>query len=260
MTVTPPVARIAPGPNNGVMGSDAWNTAEIHDACVAALHGRAAALDAEQAVRRLDAFDEVALHPVLADGLAERGFVVVREARYPLEEGHDARRAKHSDRDRCDLVLLPPGCTALRDSVRAARALARAEGTLFFDVVHAEARRAEDAEPEAAYWLEVKVVAQHHIVDGWLTPNAGYGSLLRAAVRDDLRKLASAPGVRRGALLLIVFAADERTARHDADLAADEAGSIPGLDWRRDGGFAILDRLGNRFCRALLLGIRNEGG
>ncbi len=193
----------------------------IADAAAAALAAESSRLDAEQAVRGIDALDELALHPVLARGFAGAGFGVSCEVRYPAARG----RRNRSQGDRCDLVLTPDG-----------RELAApdCEPTLF-----------DAPDPVAlhdAFWLEVKVVGQH----GEGGPNSGYSPELIAAVAGDAAKLARDPGIRHAGVLVVLFAADAPVAEHDLGAAlgrAVGAGLPLGPPCRRL--VPINDRLGN---------------
>ncbi|MHC4109402.1 MAG: hypothetical protein ACYS0D_15365 [Planctomycetota bacterium] len=198
-----------------------------------ALATEARRLDAEQAVRGLDALDELLLHPILARGL-ESHFGVFSEERYPA----DRTKRDQSEGERCDLVLTPDG----RDLAQPDRA-----PTLF-----------DAPDPvglDEAYWLEVKTVCQFAL-EG---PNAGYASALMAAVREDVAKLAHDPGIRHAGLLVIIFAADEQVAAHDLDVAMHRAldrGLPLGAPYRRS--FDITDRHGNRTCMAALIPVNRD--
>jgi hypothetical protein len=60
-----------------------WRLDDLADAAAAALQAREHALRAEQAVRGLDALDELDFHPILADAFAAAGLGVLREQRFP---------------------------------------------------------------------------------------------------------------------------------------------------------------------------------
>ena len=75
-----------------------------------------------------------------------------------------------------------------------------------------------------------------------------------AAVREDAAKLARDPGIHHAGLLVIVFAADDRVAAHDLDVAllrALDRGLPLGSPHRRS--FPITDRHGNAVCAATLI-------
>jgi hypothetical protein len=198
--------------------------ADIADAAEAGLRRCAEALDHEQAVRGIDALEEVALHPVLAEAFAAAGFGVHREQRYP----DDRRRRRESEGERCDFVLTP--------DARPLRA-SEARSTLFDS--------ADAVEPEDALWLEVKVVAQN----GEEGANARYASELLSTVRRDVTKLSKDRGILHAMLLIVLFVADERVAEHDLGIWQDRClrRSLPiGAPSRR--AFEITDRIGNRAC------------
>src|SRR4051794_13477575 len=82
-----------------------WNPTSLVDAAMAGLCAERDALELEQAVKGLDAYDELRLHPVLARAFAAGGHDAQGEQRYPA----DAQRRRKSESRRCDLVLTPPG-------------------------------------------------------------------------------------------------------------------------------------------------------
>lgn len=227
-----------------------WTTAEIHAACLDSLVAHAQALEAEQAVRGLDALSELQLHPILAAGLAEElGLHVLREVPYPAAHVvREGKRPKRSERERCDLVLLPAGATKLRDAVEDAKRIDAAAGTLFGASEVSAVDQSREPLPEDAFWLEIKSVGQHVIVDGAARPSRAYASELRQALRTDLAKLAGAEQIRTGGLLLVLFADSERTASHDWDVAMEGVAGTPSLAWARTGCAPINERIGNHVC------------
>ncbi|MEM7227620.1 MAG: hypothetical protein AAF432_02285 [Planctomycetota bacterium] len=167
-----------------------WFIADIADAISDGLRAHAAAQDAEQTVHGFDLDDEVDLHPLLADAIAQAGFGVEREQRYPSDRG----KRKRSEGKRCDLVLTPEG-----------RSLAEPDrdDTLFAPT---------DAVPlEEAFWLEVKTVSQFRETGA----NSTYASQLLSTVKQDITKLSRDDDVRHGGLLLLLFVADADIAHHD---------------------------------------------
>lgn len=209
----------------------AWSGAEIVDALAAGLGRIEADLAREQAVCGIDSLDEVELHPHLARAVADHGFGVHREVRYP---GARSRRNRSEGR-RCDLVLTPDG-----------RALSEpdAEATLFDDPA---------AVPlDEAFWLEVKTLSQFTQSGA----NASWSNELLATVGDDIAKLASDEGIRHGALLIVLFAASDEVVDHDLDVWQDRclSRSLPiGAPWRRR--MPVLDRLGNTVCSLSLYAV-----
>lgn len=180
-------------------------------------------LEREQAVYGLDALDELALHPVLAEVFRRSGHGVYREVRYPSD-----RKARESEGERCDFVLTPNG-----------RELAQpgAPGSLFDP--------ADAVELCDAFWLEVKVVSQFTVGGA----NPYYSSQLLATVRQDVTKLSKDPGILQAGLLIVLFAEDERVAEHDLGAWLDQClkrGLPIGAPARRT--LCINDRLGNRCC------------
>ncbi|MHC4764723.1 MAG: hypothetical protein ACYTF2_06420 [Planctomycetota bacterium] len=175
------------------------------------------------------------MHPLLAEGLRRAGYGVFGEQHYPSA----GRRRRDSEGERCDLVLTPGG-RGLHDPGR--------EPTLFDP---------PDAVPlDEAFWLEVKVVCQFTI-EG---PNRHYASQLLSTVREDVSKLNRNPGIVHSGLLIILFAEDRRTVRHDLAQWLDrclQRGLPVGAPSIRT--FQITDRLGNGVCAAALYPVGHAG-
>lgn len=209
-----------------------WSTPDIADAVYAGLARRAAEEDAEHAVYGFDALDELGLHPVIQQALADEGFGVWPEQRYP---GHTAKR-RRSEGLRCDLVLTPQGQALRSEAVR---------GTLFDD------GRAVD--PQGAYWLEVKTVAQHETGG----PFKRYSAELLSPVAKDVKKIWSDGEIRHGGLLIVLFTEDQATAEHDLAAWHEQClrkGFPVGPPAVR--GLAITDRIGNQWCAVAVFGVR----
>ncbi len=209
-----------------------WNTSDIADAVEAGLQRCAKQADLEQAVYGIDALDELGLHPLIECALTDRGFGVWREQRYP----DDRLKPKRSEGQRCDIVLTPQNLP-LRDPL--------IKGTLFDD--------APAADPDEAYWLEVKSVAQFETSG----PFPRYSAELLSPVVKDIKKVWSDGVIRHGGLLLILFTASQEIAEHD--LAAWhtrclDKGYPVGPPAVR--GFPLNDRIGNTWCSLALFGIR----
>lgn len=209
-----------------------FSVSDIADALHAALAAESARLDLEQSPCGIDALDELGLHPILGRGLAETGWGVYPEQVYP----QDARPRHRNDCERCDLVLTP-GQRELHEPWR--------EPTLF-----------DPPDPvtlDDAFWLEVKVVAQH-TTEG---ANGRYSAQLLTDARRDVDKLSRSPGILRSALLIVLFAADRRTAEHDLaawlDHCLRHGLSVQSPSVRL---FEIADRLGNRVCALGLYPVR----
>ncbi|MHC4946947.1 MAG: hypothetical protein ACYTG1_01605 [Planctomycetota bacterium] len=210
-----------------------WSVADVADVIEAGLRRCAERLDGEQAVRGLDALDEIALHPVLAESLADAGYGIHREQRYPA----DRRRRRESAGERCDLVLVPDA-RDLRHPDRAA--------TLFDDP--------EAVDLDEGLWLEVKVVAQHR-EEG---PNHNYSAQLLAPVRQDVTKLSKDAGILHAALLIVLFVTDGPVADHDLRVWQEKCldhGLPIGAPYRRS--FDIRDRLGNAVCALALFPVHH---
>lgn len=209
-----------------------WSTADIADAIIDGLRRQAAHDDLEQAVYGFDARDELALHPLIADALRAAGYGVWPEQRYP----GDRLRPRRSEGKRCDLVLTRAQLP-LRDPL--------VRGTLFDD------QPATD--PEEAYWLEIKTVAQFD-TDG---PFPRYSAELLAPVAQDVRKIWTDGGIRFGGLALLLFAQSQALAEHDLKawhercLSRGLPVALPALR-----GLAITDRIGNAWCALGLYAVR----
>jgi len=175
-----------------------------------------AELHLEQAVRGLDAQDEVALQTLLAGGLAAH-HRVTREAYYPSSSG------KRSARPRCDLVLTPRG----------------------LPLETADAGEGPTCPPEDALWLELKVAHQ-------LRPsgrsNARYGQQWRRALVADLRKLRADPRVRHAAIALVVFNDAQATLDKDLQLFELLLGEAGLFGFRVVRSLAITERIGHSLC------------
>ncbi len=201
-----------------------WHIGDIADAIAAGLEARVDLDRSAQEVSGIDALDEVALHPIIADSLEQAGFGVHREQRYPS----DRQRRKRTEGRRCDLVLTPSK-RPLQDPQAAA--------TLFDD---------PDAVPlNRAYWLEVKTVAQF-TPEG---PNAAWSSELLGTVRSDVSKLAKDSMILNAALLIVLWTATREVANNDLGIWQNRCidhGLPIGAPAERT--LAIQDRLGNTCC------------
>lgn len=235
-----------------------WNPDHIVELAVAGLQRRSEELDAEQAVRGLDALTEVELHPVLAAGFAQGGLGVFREWPYP---GGASRRPRHAERERCDLVLTTAPGVRLIDPVARLREVDESEGTLFAsqaaDLVAAE----PGVDPADAFWLEVKQVGQFTYTRGVPGPNAAYSSELLRVCASDIPKLAQCDAIAAGGVLLVVFHESDEVAAHDLHAFVSRC-----LD--RDlpirepvtRGLDVSDRIGNRRCSLMLVPVRTARG
>lgn len=207
---------------------------DIADAVEAGLRQRARDDDLEQAVYGFDALDELQLHPIIQAALRSAGYGVWPEQRYPS----DRERDKRSEGKRCDVVLTPsPEALPLRDPL--------IKGTLFDDQPACDA--------EAAYWLEIKTVAQFETSG----PFRRYASELLAPVAEDVRKIWNDPQVYHGGLLIVLFTQSQVIAEHDLAAWHErclQRGYPVGPPASR--GFAITDRIGNAWCELGVFGVR----
>ncbi len=210
-----------------------WDLGLILSAAGEAIEREAHRLDEEQATLGVDALDELRIHPLVRAGLAQAGFGVLAEQRYPAW----ARRPRRSEGDRCDIVLTDRPGIGLLDPL--------ASGTLF---------GRHGAQAHEAFWMEVKVVGQYAIFDDEARANPGYSSGLLRALSGDVRKLSKDEGIAKGGALLALFNADEETARHDLDEWTKRAVTLglpisSPLSLR----FPISDRIGNSVATVALI-------
>ncbi len=202
-----------------------YDFSTLADALHATLARTEADLRLEQAVYGLDAMDELALHAVLAAGLAET-FGVAREVHYPSTAG---RKLTH--RPRCDLVLTPPGVSLKLDT---------APPTLFDPP--------DLCPPEAALWLEVKAAYQFR--EGG-SRHKGYGAQWRQGVVKDLLKMEAEPRIRQAGLVLVVFNATPEVVGRDLELFEDVLATKEVLaGFRQVRTLPIADRIGHHCCTA----------
>jgi len=213
----------------------AWDFDGLCAQAADALRAEADRLDAEQAVRGVDALDELALHPILRSGLANAGYAALPEQRYP----GDRARPNRAEGERCDVVLLDE---ADADHARLLDPLDA--GTLFAE---------RGVAPESALWIEIKIAHQHALIEGVARPNPRYGAVLLREAPKDARKLHRDPHIRSAALLLVMFNTDEPTARHDVEAwrrrCLERAIPLAAPYQRR---FPINDRIGNAVGAVLL--------
>ncbi len=245
-----------------------WRTDDLAQIAADALRERAEELRLEQAVRGLDALPEVGLHPILAGGFGRAGLGVFAEWPYP---GEPERRARHSDRERCDLVLTTGD--GLIDPMQELKERDKAAGTLFDPEflktlgapaagtpLEAVRRDAGDGStghagvPGEAFWLEVKTIGQHTYSNGVPGPNHAYAAELIAGPTQDAIKLEWDSAIRHCGVLVVLFTEDERTAEHDLSVLMhrllDREIPVASHAVRH---FGIPDVIGNRVCSVALV-------
>ncbi len=213
-----------------------------------------AQLTLEQAVHGLDSLDEVALHPVLASGFDPDLYAVFREVPYP---GQPKSLPKESERQRCDLVIAHAGATGIADTIHRAKAMQQAAGTLFEPVADTMTVQDESlVAPEDAFWLEVKVIGQYTVVDGYAGPNRRYASAF-GTCRADIRKLAKAGSINRAGLAIVLFAAEQTVSEHDLTVfmhtCLDRELPVRSLSIEST---PIVDRIGNACCSVGLIEVQ----
>lgn len=234
-----------------------WSIDQIADAAAAGIVDANAALREENAVRGLDHLAEVDLHTVLEAAFVHEDLGVLRERPFPTPP---KRRPKLAERERCDLVLLPEPDQTLADPVHRDAELAAAGESLFAD--HAESMvTPTDLDPAEAFWMEIKSTGQYVARDDVPQPNRAYTSELIRHPAKDIRKLSREPLAQHAAVVLLLFAADEATARHDLSVAVhrwlDDDLPIRSPAIR----IAPIDeRIGNSVCAVCCVPIRRVPG
>ena len=209
-----------------------WNAGHLVETVAEALRQKAADDNAEQAVYSIDTLDELDLHPIIQNALADAGYGVHPEQRYPA----DRTKRRKSEGKRCDVVLTPDGRTLMEPDV---------ETTLF--------EPPDAVVLEAAFWLEIKTVSQF-TTEG---PFARYSAEMLSPVSQDIKKMAGDALIYHAGLMLVLFTADQHTAEHD--LVAWESRTLkkgypvaPAITR----GFDLVDRLGNGRCTVALFPVR----
>ena len=209
-----------------------WSAADLADLIEAGLKRRKEADDLEQTVYGFDSLDELGLHPLIQEALAEGGYGVWPEQRYP----DDRKRKRKNEGRRCDIVLTPDGLP-LRDPAIC--------GTLFDDQ--------PAVNDEEAYWLEIKTVAQFESGG----PFRRYASELLSTVTEDVKKIFQDSQICHGGLLLVLFTQTPEVAAHDIQVwhqRAIDRGYPAAPPVTR--GLAITDRVGNAWCEIALSTVR----
>ena len=205
---------------------------DIADAVAAGLIQRARQDDEEHAVYGFDALDELGLHPIIQGALRDNGYGAWPEERYP---GH-WHKTKRSHGLRCDLVITPDGRPLRDQSVK---------DTLF------DTGEAIDA--QAAYWLEIKTVAQFETGGAFKR----YSAELLSPVMKDVKKIWSDGVIQHGGLLIVLFTESQEIAEHDLAIWHERClkkgfpVSVPAVR-----GLPLSDRIGNRWCSVAVFGVR----
>lgn len=226
-----------------------WDEPRLLGLIADGLRRRDESLHAEHAVKGIDALDETSMHPLIADSLAAGGFGVCREFPFPGPQG---RRRLRRERERCDFVLTPNRDTLPLDPMTSLIDREEQAATLF---AQTPPPSRSGLDPEQCYFLELKIVGQFVYIDGVPGPNRVYASQLTRSILKDLRKLAADDRIVRGAVLLVLFTADEVVAEHDLPIALhrvlDKQGTFRSPFIAR---FPIDDRIGNACCTVALIG------
>ncbi|HVT87385.1 MAG TPA: hypothetical protein VHD56_00915 [Tepidisphaeraceae bacterium] len=204
-----------------------WNLSTVVEYIAGVIEHAESNLRLEQAVYGLDAKDELAIHSLLADGLAGH-YSVAREVHYPSSVGK-----KLTHRQRCDLVLTPLGKPLRLD---------RSPPTLFDSP--------NSVGPDGALWLEMKVAYQFR--EGGIA-HTGYGPQWRTRIVSDLSKMEAEPLIRDAGLLLIVFNESQSILEKDLELFETVLAQKEVLaGFRKVRSIPILDRIGHKVCTVAL--------
>jgi hypothetical protein len=192
-----------------------WTIDQIADHIAESIELENCRLRDEDAIVGVDGLDETSIHPIIEIVLKAAGYGVWREFPFPSPK---KRRAKNSERERCDLVLTEDPDSPVIDLVEVDKREHELEGTLFAPVAE-QAAQIKGTRPEDALWLEIKVCGQYEFVSGVPVPNTAYTTGVVLAPATDIKKLAKERVVAEAASVLILFATDEDTARHDLQIA-----------------------------------------
>jgi len=215
-----------------------WSTANLADALADGLARCAREDNLGQVVYGFDALDELGLHPLLHEAFRQAGYGVWPEQRYP----GDWNKSKKSEGKRCDIVLTEPPVTGqeplpLRDP--------DIKNTLF------DSQPATD--PQDAYWLEIKTVAQHETSG----PFTRYSSELLSTVVQDIKKLWNDGVITHAGLGIILFTETQVIAEHDLSAWHNqclEKGYPVATPSIRH--LPITNRIGNGNCTMAVYGVR----
>lgn len=231
-----------------------WDEPQLLAAVGEWLKAYEASLAAENAVKGLDALEEVDLQLLLAQALGSQGFGVTREFTYPsFVKSKKGKRPRKHERTRCDFVLTPSEDLKPADTVKVDEDVECHAGTLFArEPVEADSSRID---PSECYWLELKAIGQFLYVDGVPRSHGAYASTLVSSITGDLGKLTDDERITYGALLLVHFAQDHEVAKHDIPIALHRAldrGKLFRAPYTYT--FEIMDRIGNSVCTLTLIG------
>ncbi len=226
-----------------------WDPYDIMKQCEARLQSASDAMDQEQQPKGLDSLTEKQIQEILGNGWEEAGLIALRELPFPSIR---RKGANFSQRERCDVVLLPPETTGVRDA-----SVKPDEPSPSLFLADSPTPPPLLADPSDAFWLELKVLGQFEYRSGVPGPNRQYGTRLVKALHDDLQKLEDDALVRWGGVLDVLFVAEEGVAQHDMKIALDrciDRQLIPGTVIT--GQFPLADRIGNRLCSLWLTLVR----
>lgn len=189
----------------------------IIDVTINALLSKANELDAEQSVRGIDALQELQVHALLEDAFTAAALGVHREAHYPSQG--DAY-TKATNRNRCDFAFTGNQQQSLIDPAQELKQLALAQDTLFAASATSPHTPENSCPPDQAYWLEIKVCAQHAYRDGVPSPNPKYDHEIINGLQSDIHKLSTDEHIWHAGAMIVLFTENDQFARHDLSKAA----------------------------------------
>lgn len=231
-----------------------WIPTEILERLAQSLSTNQANAQDERSHCGIDSLSEIQLHPLLSKAFTNSEIGICREIGFPTPT---RERPNESQRQRCDLVLIPEKTESIFDPVHEQRIHDEVAQTLFAGCKLENQASQSACPPELAYWIEVKVIAQFSYIDGVPQANAAYASELTKGPKDDVIKLASDPLIHAGASLVIVFTEYPETGKHDIGQAVrmmieqDLPISLPEFEQ-----FQIPNFGGNEWCTLCLIPIK----
>lgn len=206
----------------------------------------------EQAPSGVDTRTELQLHETIADALRSDlcGWTVIREQPLP---GKPLSGSRITDRERCDIVLVPAGATSIADPEHVRRERAGLAATLFAESSLVEETTHGRADPRECVWLEIKLARAWTTGDHGVRPNPAWTRELVELPILDVEKLATDPCIDLAHVAILAFGPDEQTVQHDLHIALSRAidRGVP-VTSPISRGVPLTDRIGNAHCSVTL--------